>query len=368
MGEPSSPDQRDWTPVRQALETGLAEGVCTAVSLLVGRFGRVLFRHGSGRVSDLEGAEPAGPDTVFDLASLTKVLATVPACLALVRESGLDLDRPLGGYLDDLAPHLAGLTLAHLLAHTSGLPAWHPFFQDLAPAPLDQKGGLLLELLNRAQLEYPPGQKTVYSDLGFMLLQLLIERITGQGLNQFADQALYHPLGLDLSFRPLDQEPGPDQKRIAASEHCPWRQKLLQGEVNDENAWSLGGVGGQAGLFGNARAVFKFMEWLRGSITGQAKDRILDQDTAGLVLTNPFPGQPRTLGFDHPAEKGSSAGELFDQRAVGHLGFTGTSLWLEPESGLTVILLTNRTVFGRDNLKIRQFRPLVHNLIKGVLE
>ncbi len=366
MAEPSGQDRLDWTPVRTALGKGLEEKFYTSAALLVGRGGRILFQTGLGRVSDLEGAAPAGPDTVFDLASLTKPLATVPACLVLVREGRLELDRSLGDYLD-LAPHLTGLTPAHLLAHTSGLPAWRPFYQSLAPVPSAQKTGQLVRLLNRTELERQSGQETVYSDLGFMLLQLLIQRITGLGLDQFVAGEVYRPLGLDLAYLPLSQEAGPGRELIAASEHCPWRKKLLQGEVNDENAWSLGGVGGQAGLFGSAQSVFRFTEWLRESITGRSRSTILDRETAGLVLTNPFPGQPRALGFDRPTARNSSAGELFDGRAVGHLGFTGTSLWLEPESGLTVILLTNRTVFGRDNLKIRQFRPMVHNLIKDVL-
>lgn len=352
--------------VRAALGKGLEDKVYTAVSLLVGRSGRILFRATLGDLSDEPGAGKVEPDTSFDLASLTKPLATTLACLALIEEGRLELDRPLGEYIT-LAPHLGSSTLAHLLTHTSGLPAWRPFYKELTKIPFPEKSEKLRRLLGRTGLEYEPGTSTLYSDLGFMLLQLLIEDITGLSLAEFAARTFYVPLGLDLGFIPLPDGPGPAKESIAASEHCPWRHNLLQGEVNDENAWSLGGIGGQAGLFGNAESVFRLLDRLTGSLQGGSEPRIFSPGTAGLILTNPFPGQPRTLGFDRPSGKNSSAGNLFDRRAIGHLGYTGTSLWYQPETGLSVILLTNRTIFGRDNLNIRQFRPQIHNLIGDAL-
>ncbi len=356
----------DWSRVEEGLRKGIREKVCTAVSLLVGGPGRVLFHKALGRTHDGEGAREVGPGSGFDLASLTKPLATVPACLALVEEGLLELERPLGRDLE-LAPHLARLTPAHLLAHTSGLPAWKPFYKELMEVPYPQKTAVLTDLLNRTALEYRPGASTLYSDLGFMLLQLLVERITGLSLAEFAARRFYEPLGLDLGFIPLPDGPGPARGITVASEHCPWREKLLQGEVNDENAYAMGGIGGQAGLFGTAESVFLLLEWLLEALRGRSGPGLLSPATAGLILTNPFPGQPRTLGFDRPAPENSSAGDLFTARAIGHLGFTGTSLWADPKTGLTVILLTNRTIYGRDNLNIRQFRPLIHNLIREAL-
>ncbi len=368
MTDPMSGDRiPDWSPVERALVQGIENRVYTAATLLVARSGKILHKTGLGRVSDEKGAEPAGPDSAFDLASLTKPLATTPACLILVQEGRLELDRPLSQYLD-LAPHLGSLTPAHLLTHTSGLPAWRPFYQDLTGVPFPRKSARLTRLLNETKLEYKPGTSPLYSDLGFMLLQLLIEEISGLSLAEFAARAVFEPLGARLGFIVLPDGPGPGGRGIAASEHCPWRKKLLQGEVNDENAWAMGGISGQAGLFGNVESVFWLLDRLLNSLKPQSGPGLLNPETAGLILSNPFSGQPRTLGFDRPARENSSAGKLFDKSAIGHLGFTGTSLWLHPETGLTVILLTNRTIFGRDNLKIRQFRPMIHNLIKGVLE
>jgi len=357
----------DWTGVRAALEEGLETRAFSAAGLLVGRGGRVLFQETRGRLSDEEEAAGAGPETIFDLASLTKPLATTLACLGLMDSGDLDPDRPLGESLP-LPDHLAGLKPAHLLAHSSGLPAWRPFYQELTKLPFSRRARRLADLLATTGLEYEPGTGTVYSDLGFILLQLLIQELAGQGLAEYLAARFYGPLGLGLGFLPLDPGPGPLRERIAASEHCPWRGRLLQGEVNDENAWAMGGVAGQAGLFGSAGQVFDLLAWLLASLEGRARPALLKPETAGLILEKPFPGQPRTHGFDVPAGEGSAAGELFGPGSVGHLGFTGTSFWLESGSGLTVILLTNRTIFGRENDRIRAFRPLLHNLVKEALE
>jgi CubicO group peptidase (beta-lactamase class C family) len=357
----------DWTGVRAAMEEGFRTKVFSAACLLVGVGGRILFEEAWGRLSDEEEAAQARPETIFDLASLTKVLATTLACLGLIDSGDLDPDRPLGESLG-LAPHLAGLRPSHLLAHTSGLPAWRPFYKELLELPLPRRARRLAGLLAGTGLEYEPETRTLYSDLNFMLLQLLIEELTGQSLAGYLGSRFYQPLGVELRFILLDQGPGELKERIAATERCPWRGRLLKGEVNDDNAWAMGGVAGQAGLFGPAREVFRLLAWLRDSLGGRAAPFLLKPETAGLILTRPFPGQPRTHGFDVPAEEGSAAGELFGPGAIGHLGFTGTSLWMEPGSGLTVILLTNRTIFGRDNNRIRPFRPKIHNLVKGVLE
>lgn len=349
------------------MEKGLETKVFSAACLLVGLGGRVLFDQAFGYLSDGAGSARAEPGSIFDLASLTKPLATGLACLGLIDSGDLDPERPLGERLG-LPAHLAGLKPGHLLAHTSGLPAWRPFYKDLTGLPPTSRSRRLEKLLAATGPEFEPETRTVYSDLNFMLLQLLVEELSGQGLADYLTSGFYGPLGLELGFFPLDQGPGPLKERIAASEHCPWRGRLLRGEVNDENAWALGGVAGQAGLFGSAGEVFRLLAWLRASLKGLARPSLLKPETAGLILEKPFPGQPRTLGFDVPAEKNSSAGKLFGSGAIGHLGFTGTSLWMEPVSGLTVVLLTNRTIFGRDNQRIRPFRPRIHDLIKEALE
>ncbi|MBW1712623.1 MAG: beta-lactamase family protein [Deltaproteobacteria bacterium] len=360
-----------WGRVEAGLSQGLADRVCTAACLVVGLEGRVIFEKTVGRISDEPGAGPAGPESVFDLASLTKPLAAGLACLGLVESGKLDLSRPLGQMLS-LPPALAALTPAHLLSHASGLPAWRPFYKDLAGLPWPRRPGRLADLLAQTGLEHRPGSLTLYSDLNFMLLQLLIEEITDLSLAEVLAWSFYEPLGLRLGFFVLPDGPGPIQDQVVASERCPWRKRLLQGEVNDENAWALGGIAGQAGLFGPALDVFKLMSWLAASVKGRASPSLLSPKTAGLILTRPFAGRSknkaRTIGFDVPEAEGSVAGRLFGPGAIGHLGFVGASLWHQPQTGLIVVLLTNRTIFGRENQKIQAFRIKIHNLVADALD
>lgn len=357
-----------WAAVQAGLEAGLAEGVATAAALVVGRRGEILFQSVLGRLDDEPEAPAVDEKSLFDLASLTKPLAATLACLGLVQAGRLELGAPLGRWLD-LPPDKAGLTPAHLLAHTSGLPAWRPFYRDLVQLPWARRQERLAELVARTPLEGRPGRQTVYSDLGFILLTGLIEELCGQSLAEYLAFDFYLPLGLgdDLGFVALPDGPGPAAGRFVASERCPWRGRLLRGEVNDENAWAAGGLAGQAGLFGTPAGVFRLMDWLAASAEGRAEPRLLEPWAARLILERPFPDQPRRLGFDVAAPENPAAGRLARSDLIGHLGFTGTSLWHRLGDGLSVVLLTNRTIFGRDNDRIRAFRPLLHDLVDAAL-
>ncbi len=356
-----------WREVERALEQGLAEKVFSAASLLVGRRGDVLFQRTLGKVSDAPEAMEAINDSVFDLASLTKPLATTLACLGLIEVGLLNLEAPVSRWLD-LPDDKAEITPAHLLTHTSGLPAWRPYYRELEGLTWAGRRRRLAELVAEEPLEFRPGEKTLYSDLGFMLLQQIVEEIAQVSLAEYVIMNFFQPLFIhDLGFVVLPDGPGPARDRFVASEHCPWRGKLLQGEASDENAWATGGIAGQAGLFGSAPSVFKVMDWLAASARGGAVPRMLSPHTAGLIYERPIPGQPRTLGFDVPSGDHPAAGRLAGPGVIGHLGFVGTSLWHRKDDGLIVILLTNRTIFGRDNDKIAEFRPLIHDLVAEAL-
>ncbi len=358
-----------WAKVQKALEGGLEEKIFTAAALVVSRRGEILFEARAGRLSNEPEAPPVLKESPFDLASLTKPLATTLAVLGLVQAGRLDLQAPLGQTLS-LPPDKAVLTPALLLSHTSGLPAWRPFYEELIHLPWARRSERLAELVAAAPLEAEPGRRTIYSDLGFMLLNQLIEAVAGSTLAEYAAWTFYEPLGLgrELGFIALPDGPGPIEKRFVASERCPWRGKLLQGEVSDDNAWAQGGIAGQAGLFGTAGGVLRLMDWLAASARGEAEIKILNPSLAGLIFERPAPGQPRTFGFDAPDPEAPAAGRLAQEGMIGHLGHTGTSLWHEPSSGLSVVLLTNRTIFGRDNQKIKAFRPLIHDLAAEALE
>ncbi len=298
-------------------------------------------------------------DTLYDLASLTKPLVTTLITLRLIHHGRLALDeRPwetLGG-----PPWFKEVRVFHLLAHQAGFPAHRPYFARLVTYPREKRPFLLTQWILAEPPAYPVGYKEVYSDLGFYLLGRLLEEKTGKGLDQLFFESLKELFEKSppLLFRPRGQCL---RQEIAPTEICPWRGKLLRGEVHDENTWAVGGVAGQAGLFGTAQAVLRLLVLWLEAYRGQSH-AFLTPDLVQTFWDWGRPGQ-RALGFDRPSPQGSSAGEFISPRAVGHLGFTGTSFWIDLERDLIMVLLSNRVHPHRKNEKIRAFRPVIHDLL-----
>jgi CubicO group peptidase (beta-lactamase class C family) len=364
-----------WTPLSRLLKEGREQGVYTAALALVGLKGELFWEGVAGALSRDPGALAVTPDTVFDLASLTKPLATGLALMALADRGKLKLTTTLREVLPSpwLPPDKQPLTLASLLTHQTGLPAWRPFYTELLAAPPPARPTLLERLAAATPLAHPPDTVTIYSDLGFMLLKAVAEKLSGKNLDQFCREEIYRPLGLNiLGFIPL---PKPDQAELTPGNRKPKTENRLYaatepglipgrpgaGQVHDENAWAAGGVAGHAGLFGTGREVFHLVACLWRAYAGE-KVGPLTPDTVKLFLTVP-PGAQRAHGFDTPAgdPAGRAAGRYFSPQSVGHLGFTGTSFWLDLDSGQMVVLLTNRVHLGRDDkAKIQAFRPRFH--------
>lgn len=289
----------------------------------------------AGRLTYDAAAPAVREDTLYDLASLTKVVVTTTLAAQLVERALLALDEPASARLPDFRATLGnGVTVGHLLDHSSGLPAHLPLYLDTA-GPAAYRASLA-----QVALEAAPGTRIAYSDLGFLVLGLLLEQAGGAGLEELARTSVLGPLGLrDTLYRP----PAGLRARIAPTEDCPWRGRRLQGEVHDENAWALGGVAPHAGLFGGARDLGRFARCLLdgGELDGA---RLVRPETLELFArrTGRPPGSSRALGWDTPSGESSSAGSRLGPRAFGHTGFTGTSLWLDPAAGLYVVLLSNR--------------------------
>ncbi len=364
-----------WSPLLNLLEEGLEEGVYTAAAALVGLAGELRWEGYAGRLSRDPGAPPVDAGTVFDLASLTKPLATAAALMLLVDRGQVARDTSLGEVLprEWLPPDKRPLSLESLLAHRAGLPAWRPFYEEVLAVPAAARPTLLERLAAATPLEYPPEGTpgglgpTLYSDLGYMLLKGVVEEVSGQDLDRFCRQEIYRPLKLaTLGFNPRRQ-PGGEALDFAATEIGAIAGRQIFGEVHDENAWAAGGVAGHAGLFGPGREVFALLAALHRTYRGQAAGPFRGE-TVRLFLT-PVPGDGRALGFDTPrAEAGpSAAGRYFSPLSIGHLGFTGTSFWLDLKLGQMVVLLTNRVHLGRDNDKIRAFRPRFHEAASRAL-
>ena len=320
--------------------------------------GEVVALAGVGRFTYEPDSPPVTTGTIYDLASLTKVLATTAACMLLYERSAFRLDQKIAAIL----PQFAGgdakrheVTFGMLLAHSSGLPAYVKLFQT---APTRNK---LLEQAMQVPLIADPGTRAEYSDIGFILLGEALERITGEPLNEFCDREIFKPLGLATTmFNPPS----------ALTESIPptiddrsFRHRIIQGAVNDENAWVMGGVAGHAGCFGTGADVARFAEcMLRGGAP------LFQRHTVDLFTrrqTSPA-GSSRALGWDTPS-KPSQSGRHFSSSSYGHLGYTGTSLWIDPERQLSVTLLTNRTWPDASSQAIKQIRPAFHDAISEAL-
>jgi beta-N-acetylhexosaminidase len=303
-------------------------------------------------------------NTIYDMASLTKVMVTTTSAMMLVQQKRLDLDAPVERYLpefsaaaksDPNASWRARITVRMLMLHDSGLPAHRDFYKEA-------KGhDAVLAKVLAEPLVHEPGTQVEYSDLGFILLGEIIERLTGETLEQFAKGHIFAPLGMsDTMYNP----PTSLRPRIAPTEmDTDFRARLLRGEVHDENAFALGGVSGNAGLFSTAGDAAAFAQMLlNGGI--YAHHRLLARATIQEFTAKQIVGDSaRTLGWDVPTPPNSAAGHYFSSSAYGHTGFTGTSLWIDPERDLFVVLLTNRVNPTRANEQIRQVRPTIHDAI-----
>ncbi len=349
-------------PVNQLMQQGLREHVFPGAVLLVGRGEKLLLFEAYGK-ADLFSGRTMTRDTVFDLASLTKPLATALAVARLVDLGRIAFDGTVADYLPDLrGSDKAAITVRQLLSHCSGLPAHRRFYMVLKAISPDQRHQHVLDLLKQTPLETVPGTTRCYSDLGFMLLCRLVETLSGSPMDRFLAAEVYTPMGLrDLFFIDLASGRRP-QREYAATELCPLRKRLLVGEVHDDNAWYAGGIDGQAGLFGTAEAVFRLLRRLVTGFRGQGTSHLFSHDVL-LEMLSGSESDSSLLGFDRPSGEDSSAGRYFSSNSIGHLGYTGTSFWMDLEKEMCVILLTNRVHPSRWNQQLRQFRPLVHDRI-----
>ena len=324
------------------MTSGISGGAAPGGALAVGRYARIVHMKGYGRQDTARASSPVDENTMYDMASLTKVIATTTASMILEEQGLLDLDRTVASYLPEFnAPDKAPITMRMIVTHRGGLEAFAALYKEFKGR--DQ----YLAQINARPLKSQPGTETVYSDWDMILSQLVIERITGQTLDRFVADKVFTPLGMTSTMFTPDS--AQYFARIAPTEIDTARGGLVHGKVHDENAWAMGGVSGHAGLFSTARDLSIFAQMLLngGEYNGV---RILKPATIARWTAPQSMTSSRALGWDTPS-KGSSAGKFFSARSFGHTGFTGTSIWVDPERGLFVILLTNRVDPTRNNNK-----------------
>ena len=302
-------------------------------------------------------------DTVFGLASLTKVVATTSSIMKLIEDGKINLWDYLKEYFPEIPEDKEEITIYHLLTHTSGYQAIVELWEkDL---DYDQKIDYILNL----SLENKIGEVVNYSDPNFILLGELIRRVSAKNLHEYTQTEIFAPLQMKrTAFNPLDNLADLRKDEIAATEYCSWRERMIIGEVHDENCYSLGGISGHAGLFSNIDDLSSFVMMLlnKGRLGNK---RIFSELTVNTMIQNwtKSLNENRALGWDLRNNFRSSGGILFSDKAFGHTGFTGTSIWIDPKLKIGVILLTNRVHPSRDNVQIISLRPRLHNLIASTL-
>lgn len=366
----------NWQPVMAFLDSVVAGGAAPGAVLAVTHQG-TRFVYGTGSLGQEETTRP-GLTTIYDLASLTKVVGLATAALLAVDEGRLDLDAPVQRYV----PTFVGtakerVTIRMLLAHAGGLPAWRPLFREVSTREA------AFALVDSIPLDSVPGTAEVYSDLGAIVLTQALEAVYHERLDSLLERRVFQPLGM-TTMRYLP--PSSWQGRIAPTELDPWRGRVLQGEVHDENAALMDGVSGHAGLFGSAEDLLTFAEWIMGQADRRSGSQAVTR-SGGLsapfeppirptvrapVLQefthrqNLIPGSSRALGWDTPGS-GSSAGSLLSLTSFGHTGFTGTSLWIDPEHDLAIVLLSNRVNPTRENPRWTPVRAAIADLVMTTL-
>ncbi len=365
----------DWSPVTSVLDSAVRAGVAPGAVVGVSVGGRRMI-YGTGRLGlDL----PDRPDsmTLYDLASLTKVIGLTTAVMVAVDRGLLELDAPVRRYV----PAFGGgskeqVTIRHLLTHSTGLPAWRPLFREA------ESRDAALALADSTPLDTVPGSVTVYSDLGAIVLTQAVETVWGSRIDTILAQDIFPALGMrHTRYRP----PAALRAHIAPTERDPWRGRMLWGEVHDENAARLDGVSGHAGLFGTVTDLMAFGEWYLARLAeadieddprckGDSAPRRLPILGCAGPMVREFtrrqevvPGSSRALGWDTPTGT-NSAGTLLSSSSFGHTGFTGTSLWIDPGRKLVLVLLTNRVHPTRENNRTGPLRRAVADRVAGVLE
>ena len=363
-------ESREFPRTLAALAAGVAEGVAPGFAVGVWEaLAPTEFRFATAGVlrTHPERGQPVALDTVYDLSSLTKVLGTAALVARLVDRGWLRFTDPLRAFLPEFGD--GRVTLAHLLAHTSGLPAWAPLWErmraragarSLESIPVRLRQRWMRELVLAIGPERELETSAVYSDLSFLLLGFALENLLGQSLDRAIRHHAWEPMGLTAErlFRRVPGRLAVTLDRVAPTENSPWRARVVHGQVHDDNCWTMGGYGGHAGAFGDLAGVLGFA---RGLFSG-----FLSAETRAAIWTRVArpAGCSRTLGWDTLSGPTPSASELFSSASVGHLGFTGPSLWIDPPARLAIAVLCNRVHPSRENILHKVFRPGVHRALR----
>ncbi len=351
--------------VDKVVETAIKDSAFPGAVLLISKDGHTIYQKAYGHYTYNDSSPLMKISTIFDLASVSKVISTT-TCTMICYDRGLfKLDDKVSKYIPAFGHNgKENVTIRNLLVHDSGLRPDIKSYKAYENSPHPEQD--ILNEIYSDTLIYPIGTKMVYSDLNMITMAKIIEKITGKTLDKFADEEVFKPLGMNHT---MYNPPASIKDSIAPTETDNYfRNRQLQGEVHDETSFLMGGVAGHAGLFSNVNDLAKFLKMLlnKGSLNGK---QLIKPETVNLFIKQQSDLSSRALGWDTKSTEGySSAGKYFSPLSYGHTGFTGTSVWTDPTRKLIVIFLTNRVYPTRKNTKILQVRPLVHNAVIEALE
>jgi CubicO group peptidase (beta-lactamase class C family) len=343
------------------LNTAIGDSTFPGCAISIGYRGKLIFEQSFGHFTYDLLSSKVEVNSIFDLASVTKVVATTTTAMILYDQGRLNLDQKV----IEILPEFNGgeknkVTIRHILTHTSGLPGWIRFYLEL-----EGKERIVQEICN-TELINDPGTTYVYSDLGMILMQKLLETIAQKPLDQLVQDYITTPLNMNRTFY------NPDSvliSQIVPTEISEWHKKLVHGFVHDENTYVMGGISGHAGLFSTVQDLSVFCQmYLNGGVYDNK--RIIKAETINLFTSRQdiVEGSTRALGWDTRSEEYSMAGDYMSMGAFGHSGFTGTTVWIDPENQAFIVLLSNRVYPTRENRKISGVRPIVHNYaMKSIL-
>lgn len=380
-------DGARFAKVDQLLESAIEDGVFPGAVVVAGQNGQELYKRAVGlkwlKGTNIPLNNQVSQENIFDVASLTSSVVTTTLIMLLVQQGRVQLSDKVSRYLDGFSVFgKSQINIAHLLSHSSGLPAWMPYFEEILRANSTTHLGMItsrgardyiITSIKRSQLKFEPGSKQIYSDLGLITLGFLIELLTGLSLERAAIQYVFQPFNLkNTSFIDLSRIKRrgihPVKDLIAPTEECPWRKRIVCGEVHDDNAWAMGGIAGHSGLFTNANDLFSFASQLVVAYRGQST--VLAKDVLHGFWHAFERGSEDDLwqyGWDTPGKENGLAEVGLSKLAVGMCGFTGCSLWIEPRDGTVIVLMSNRVHPTRSNRKMRTFRSALHEAILASL-
>lgn len=345
----------DFNEINKILLSAIEDGAFPGTVVLVSKAGKIICKKAFGHLTYDDTSAVVTTNTIYDIASLTKVIATTTAVMICYDKNLFLLDDPVAIYIPEFSQNgKEKVTIKNLLLHNSGLPAFKPFYKMYSSA--DE----VIKDLYRTSLSYKTGSKTVYSDLGFITLAKVIEKVAGKKFEAFCKEEIFKPLQMNSTYF---NSPDSIKYKIAPTEIDDyWRNKLIWGKVHDETAFMLNGVAGHAGLFSTVKDINNLLQLLMngGNIN---RHQMLKSETVKLFTTRYIDKSTRALGWDTKSGEKSSAGNLFDITSFGHSGFTGTSAWIDPTRELFVVFLTNRVYPTRENKKLFKVRPALHNAI-----